>query len=226
MTRQAKIFLAEERGVTENEWSRSYHSFSFGGYYSVHKAPVENLYVCNDDTLADGHCFFETASEYSALIILPVAGSVNFKKNNKESVLINPGEVFSCSLNPGDQFSITNPYEHELVNFIRYQLSVNKDAEQYEQCFTFSLHTGKNELLQIPLRHRFAIAKLDGRKELVYNSGNKPGCIFAFVIQGAFEMEGILLHPRDGAAFWNYPHTEMEALSNEAIIVLLETDIV
>ena len=43
-----------------------------------------------------------------------------------------------------------------------------------------------------------------------------------FVIHGAFEVENRLLESRDGLAIWNTDRIELEALSNEAILLLLE----
>lgn len=46
--------------------------------------------------------------------------------------------------------------------------------------------------------------------------------IFVFVLQGAFETEGRLLHERDGLALWDVDKIEMEALSNDALVCLVE----
>ena len=43
-----------------------------------------------------------------------------------------------------------------------------------------------------------------------------------FVIEGAFEVQGTLLHARDGLALWGTDKLEKEALSNDAIILLIE----
>ena len=42
------------------------------------------------------------------------------------------------------------------------------------------------------------------------------------MIQGAFEVQHRLLKSRDALALWNVVEVEIEALSNEAIIVLIE----
>ncbi len=47
---------------------------------------------------------------------------------------------------------------------------------------------------------------------------------FAFVLAGAFETEGRLLHERDGLAIWDTDKIEMEALSNDAMILLIESE--
>jgi redox-sensitive bicupin YhaK (pirin superfamily) len=52
---------------------------------------------------------------------------------------------------------------------------------------------------------------------------NKNAGLFVFVIEGAFEVEGRLLHERDSLALWETGKAEMEALSNDAIILVIES---
>lgn len=224
MNRQAKIFLAEERGVTETGWFRSYSTFNFGNYYNEHKTAAGKLYVCNDDILAGGKSFSLSVDEDTLLYILPVAGAVSYRKNDCEAQLINSGEVFSAFLFKGDVFEISNPYEHELVNFLQLWIKKGGTGAVKEELVAFDINAAKNTLIHIPVAIPFSIAKLDGRNEVVYTAKAKNNCLFAFVIQGAFETEGILLHPKDAVALWNYAQVEMEALSNDAVIVLIEMD--
>jgi hypothetical protein len=44
-----------------------------------------------------------------------------------------------------------------------------------------------------------------------------------FVLNGAFEAKGCLLHERDGLALWDTNEIEMEALSNDAMMLVIET---
>ncbi len=46
--------------------------------------------------------------------------------------------------------------------------------------------------------------------------------LYTFIVDGAFEIEGRLMHARDGLALWNTEKIELEALSNNAIVVVLE----
>lgn len=222
MNRQAKLFLAEERGVTETEWFRSYSTFNFGNYYNEHKTAAEKLYVCNDDTLAGGKSLSLSVDEDTLVFIIPVVGAVSYKRNGRAAKLINSGEVFNALLCKGDVFEISNPYEHELVNFLQLWIKSGGSVTAQEQPVAFNIHAAKNKMVAIPLALPVSIAQMDGRNELIYTPAGKDNCVFSFVIQGAFEVEGILLHPKDAAAFWNYEQVEMEALSNNAIILSIE----
>jgi len=66
------------------------------------------------------------------------------------------------------------------------------------------------------------IGKFSGRGETTYNSRFKKNCVFLFIIEGAFEVEGRLLHAGDGLAIRDEKETGIEALSNDAILLLLE----
>jgi redox-sensitive bicupin YhaK (pirin superfamily) len=70
---------------------------------------------------------------------------------------------------------------------------------------------------------KLSIGQFRGRQEARYQLSHKTHGLFVFVIEGAFEVQGRLLHPRDGLAFWNVAEpAELEALSNDAIILLME----
>lgn len=52
---------------------------------------------------------------------------------------------------------------------------------------------------------------------------SEQNSLFVFIIQGVFEVQGRLLHARDGLGLWNEANEiELEALSNDAIILLIE----
>jgi hypothetical protein len=72
-----------------------------------------------------------------------------------------------------------------------------------------------------------SIGKFSGRAETDYRPKNKEAGLFVFVIEGAFEVEGRLLHARDGLAIEQADESdsyriEMEALSNDAVILTIE----
>ncbi len=46
--------------------------------------------------------------------------------------------------------------------------------------------------------------------------------LYFFVIQGAFEVANRLLEARDGLGLWSVKEVELEALSNEAIVLVLQ----
>ncbi|HLO38529.1 MAG TPA: hypothetical protein VK173_08565, partial [Lacibacter sp.] len=69
-----------------------------------------------------------------------------------------------------------------------------------------------------------SVGKFSGRAETVYYTERSSANVFVFVLEGAFEVEGRLLHARDGLALWQATSVEMEALSNDALVMVVEME--
>ena len=83
----------------------------------------------------------------------------------------------------------------------------------------------KNQLLSIqtPLsKNAFFIGQYGGREEDEYVLKNFSNSVFVFVVEGAFEVANRLLETRDGMALSHIETVEFEALSHDAILLLLE----
>lgn len=223
---KGKIFLADERGHNEKEWFRSYNTFNFGQYQLEHKAPFGPLYVLNDDTLAGGKSISVTMEADSLLLLIPVVGAITYNDNLGNSTLIEAGECQVYAMSNSTTFQIGNPYENELVNFLQvwlYHTVVEEDNGP--QVISFDIVHYKNKLVPIPADNtpfKFAMGKYAGREESIYKLNDGRNGVFVFVIEGAFEVQYRLLHPRDGLALWEAAEIELEALSNDAIILVME----
>lgn len=67
------------------------------------------------------------------------------------------------------------------------------------------------------------MGKYSGRGETSYDVKNKNAGVFVFILRGAFEVNGRLLHSRDGMALWRMDYIKLEVLSNDALILVIET---
>jgi len=225
---KGKIFLAEERGLNETEWFCSQTTFNFGKYFNEHKAPFGDLYVLNDDMLAGGRSVSMSIEEDSYVIILPLSGAVVFKRNSTSS-LVAAGQVIVNFFSAGERFGIKNPFQNDTINFLQIWIKAGKKNDLSSGALTYQdVNKDPNELIKIfpgnvfAESHQFSISigKFSGRGGTVYNSKTKK--CFLFILSGAFEVEGRLLHERDGLALWNTNKIEMEALSNDAMILVIE----
>lgn len=222
---KAKIFLSDERGLNQLDWFRSFATFNFGNYQNEFKTPVNRLYLLNDDTLAAGKSIKLEVGENSMLILLPVAGAVEYRDTMGNAGITDAGCLQMVLLPAGSSYTVTNPYANDLVNFLQVCIkAANVFTESLFQKFSFDLDEHKNYFISSPLETGvvFHIAKLKGRQKATVQFSNNTTTAFAFVIEGAFELEERLLHARDGLALWNSKQAEMEALSNDAIILILE----
>ena len=222
---KGKIFLAEERGHHERDWFRSYNTFNFGQYQQEHKTPFGPLYILNDDTLAGGKGITMATEADSLLLLIPVVGAITYSDNYGQTNTIEAGECPLYATPKDTLVQIGNPYQNELVNFLQiWFYTTGVEADNGPQIIPFDLVNKTNQLVPIPVNstYKFNIGKYKGREESSYKLSDTRNGLFAFVIQGAFEVQYRLLHPRDGLALWEAESVEWEALSNEAILLVME----
>jgi redox-sensitive bicupin YhaK (pirin superfamily) len=210
---KGKMFLSAERGLNELSWFRSYNTFNFGRYYNEHKMPFGALYVLNEDTLAGGRSITMEVEDDSDIILIPVVGAVVC-----DDQLVEAGQTQFLSMAAGSSFSVTNPYETELVKFL--QLWIKVPGTTAPELISFDLDADRNKLVEIS--NHVLIGKFDGREEAVHKISRPGNGLFAFVIEGEFEVQYRLLQPGDSLGLWEIDQVELEALSNNAIILIVE----
>jgi quercetin 2,3-dioxygenase len=229
---KAKMFLADERGLNETEWLRSLNTFNFGKYFNEYKHPFGDIYVVNDDTLDAGRSLRMLIEEYSYVILLPVIGAIAYKDGSGNDDLIAAGQVKILTVAKGETIEISNPFDEGLINFLQVWIKADTErATKGSYISTYNVNKCLNGLLKISpaslgassLPFIVSIGKFDGRGETTYHVKNKKAGLFIFAIEGAFEVEGRLLHARDSLALWETERVEMEALSNDAIILVVES---
>lgn len=229
-----KIFLTEERGVDEHNDFRSYNTFNFGRYQHKHKSAFGALAVLNEDTLAGGKSMLVSVATNTNIVLIPTVGDIEFTDSSSNSSIIQIGQAQLFYLAAGSHFTITNPYNDELVNYLQLWLNTPKPlAQQTLQLFPFNIDANKNTLVNIfhqiqyissasSAQYVLSIGKFDGRQEALYKLNDPNNGVFIFVIEGAFEVQYRLLHNGDGLALWDVTEMELEALSNDAVLLVLE----
>jgi len=222
---KGKIYLSGERGHTETDWFRSYNTFNFGSYQNENRIPFGPLYVCNEDTIAAGKSFSFFVEQDSDIVLVPTVGVVGFKENNDDDIFIEAGQVFIHTVISGTTIHFSNPLESELVNFLQLWLTHPSETAKFQK--SFELNDNRDHIIPLFFDRnsgcvKLSIGKLTGRCELEYVLSTCGNGLFVFVIEGAFEVQYRLLEASDSLALWDLPKVEFEALSNDAIILLLE----
>ncbi|MDQ6480307.1 pirin family protein [Dyadobacter sp. LHD-138] len=229
---EGQIYLAGQRGLSQLSMFRSFHTFNFGLYQDENRAPFGNLQVFNDDTLAGGKSLGMQVGHNTEVILLPVVGALEYRNSLGKTGILEAGQFQVFAAAKGMEYEITNPYEEDLVNFI--QIWLKNDEPVFEASMqekSIDLET-RNQLL--PLFSPYVedvtiqqqayafIGKFEGRQEAVYPLKNPDNGIFVFIIEGAFEVQNRLMEARDGLSLRNLEELEFEALSNDAIILIME----
>lgn len=216
----AKIFPAGQRGCTETDWFRSYSSFPFGAYQPADRQPFGALYLLNDDTVAGGRTLRFRVDRPTLVLVLPSVGVLQYADSEGRESDIMPGQCAAFGLPAGGSYALSNPYPEQLINYLQWWMAL-PEAAAHESVESFSLRASRNRLAELQLPAvRVVLGLFDGRAETMHTLRGQG--LFVFVVQGAFEVQHRLLEARDGLALWNTDSVELEALSNEAILLGIE----
>ena len=196
--------------------------------------PFGSLYVFNEETLAGSQSLTEQISQSFHIIILPITGAVNFCGPEGKVITVEVEKILRYTLPANSTFTLTNPYEKDLINFLQIWIKAKEPVNTNStQLHAFSFDANKDILATIvsgadadkkatELPFTLSIGRFGGRQETLYKLGSKNILFFGFVIAGAFEAEGRLLHEKDGLALWDITEVELEALSNNALMLTIE----
>ncbi|MGA0560601.1 hypothetical protein ACO2Q8_28305 [Larkinella sp. VNQ87] len=223
---QVQIYLADQRGRTQSADYRSFHTFAFEAYQPESRQPFGTLQGLHDDTLLAGKSHTLTVTEPTEVTLIPVVGGIELVYGLSETVFLGAGDALRFTAYPEQAYFIVNPFETETVNFLQiWQKPVQKDSKLFQRT-SFDLNN-RNQLLPVladqnRLEHPVLIGKYGGRQEGIYSPCRIEKQVFVFVIEGAFEVQNRLLHPRDGLALRPVDELEFEALSNDAILLVME----
>lgn len=223
-----KIFPAYERGLTQTNGLQRYSTFNFGTYYNENKEPVSSLYAFNDESLAGLQSVETVVEEPSYIAIIPVTGALEYEVTQGSKEMIDVGEIYVCLASAHSVIKVTNPYEGDWINYLQLHIKAPVYAgDAFVRVFDFDIEATPDDLTGVvsaadELPFLMSIGRFEGRKETLY----KPRAnaqVFAFALAGAFEIQGRLLHERDGLALWDTAEIDMEALSNNALMLIIET---
>ncbi|MDN3583043.1 hypothetical protein [Mucilaginibacter flavus] len=223
-----QIFLADQRGIVENETSRRFSSFNYGHYVNESRKPFGPLEVFNDEILAAGKSINVTIQNSCYLVIIPITGALLTTDARHKTTVTDVGEVFIHYAQAGETFELTNTYPTDWINFLYIQVKAKPDAFPFfEQTFSFDFTGRKDDLIAVipgysNLPFSIHMGQFAGRADTLYQLKNSDSLFYAFVIAGAFELQGRLLHERDGLALWDLQEADMEALSNNAVMLVIE----
>lgn len=194
----------------------------------------ENSSAFNEINFSEENSKLRTVSE----IVLDKNGSYNFEYKENCTILmivlygeivindfekpISAEQIFTLKSSESNFLTLKNNLPSEKADVLILELK-SKTSENAFSIENLNLNE-KNTLIQISknLECPNFIGLYEGRKEQEYSLYEKGKSIFGMVINGAFEFQNRLMETRDAIILNDIETLELEALSENALIILFE----
>lgn len=232
---QSIFHQADSRGQANHGWLVSSHTFSFANYYNPERIHFGALRVLNDDMVKGGMGFGQHPHDNMEIISIPLEGDLEHKDSMGNVAVIREGDIQVMSAGTGIYHSEYNHHPEEAVKFLQIWVFPNKKnvSPRYDQ-ITLQKNDSHNQLQQILSPNPedegvwihqdawFHLGNFDEGKTNHYAIKKSGNGVYAFVLEGGFQINGYDLARRDGLGIWDIDSFDLKATSNNSRILLME----
>ena len=206
-----QIRRSAERGYADHGWLKSFHSFSFAGYYDPNFMGWGNLRVINEDRIAPGTGFGTHGHKDMEIISYVLSGNLAHKDSMGNVKGIPPGDVQRMSAGSGVMHSEFNHAQGQSTHFFQIWIEphVSGIAPSYEQkTIPAASKRGRLQLLASAAGEGDAVkisadaalyAGLLDADESASLSLNPARKAYVHLVRGSLHVNGVLLQTGDAA---------------------------
>ena len=200
-----------QRGYADHGWLKSFHSFSFAGYFDPAHMGWGNLRVINEDWIAAGKGFGTHGHRDMEIVTYVIAGALAHKDSMGHVEAILPGEVQRMSAGTGVQHSEFNHAPNDTTHLLQIWIQPNVQGvtPSYEQkTFTSADKQGRVCLVassdgaqgsvKIHADARLYAALLDGEQTVSLGLESHRKC-YVHLVRGQLSANGVTLSAGDAA---------------------------
>ncbi|MFA6698561.1 MAG: pirin family protein [Thiomicrospira sp.] len=133
---------AQDRGLTQNDWLTSYHSFSFSRYIDRRYMGFRSLRVINEDWIAANSGFPTHPHDNMEIITYVIEGDLAHRDSMGNVETIHQGEIQAMSAGSGITHSEFNPSTQQQTHL--YQIWLLPQQQQLQPSYQqISYHQGQ-----------------------------------------------------------------------------------
>src|SRR3954469_8458508 len=222
---------SQERGQADHGWLKSFHSFSFAGYYDPQHMGFGNLRVINEDRIAPGTGFGTHGHRDMEIISYVLSGELAHKDTMGNVKGIPPGDVQRMSAGRGVMHSEFNHAKDQTTHFLQIWIQPNVTGIEpdYEQkTFAEAEKRGKLRLVASPdaaegsvkihADARMYAGLLDGQEQasLVLPKGHGA---YVHVVRGGVAVNGQPLTAGDAAQLQGEDAVRLDQAHDAEVLV-------
>ena len=214
---------SQERGFADHGWLKSFHSFSFAGYYDPAHMGWGNLRVINEDWIAPAKGFGTHGHRDMEIVTYVLSGSLAHKDSMGNIKAIPPGDVQRMSAGTGVQHSEFNHAPNDTTHLLQIWIEPNQMGvpPSYEQttfpdadkqgrlCLVASSDSAQGSVkIHADARLYAGLFEAGQTANLALDAGRKA---YVHLVRGALTVNGVALQTGDAAM-----------LADESQVVLTE----
>ena len=222
---------SQDRGHADHGWLRSFHSFSFAGYYDPRHMGWGNLRVINEDRIAPGTGFGTHGHRDMEIISYVLSGELAHQDSIGNVQAIPPGDVQRMSAGRGVMHSEFNHAEGQPTHFLQIWIEPNvrgippsyeqkrfSDADKRGQLRRVASPDGVGGSVTIHADATLYAGLFDGdeKARLAIAPGRKA---YVHLVRGALTVNGETLRGGDAALLYGEPGVALANGSDAEVLV-------
>jgi quercetin 2,3-dioxygenase len=227
------IHRANSRGYFDHGWLKTFHTFSFAGYYDKTRVHFGMLRVLNDDIVEPGEGFGTHPHDNMEIVTIPLAGALAHKDSIGHEEVITANEVQVMSAGTGLTHSEYNASDKDPVNLLqiwvfpkehnvkpRYDQRIYDPFLMKNTVFTVVSPDKREDSLWLNQDAYFSLSDLNEGKEVEYKINTKGNGVYVFVIEGKILAGDETLERRDGMGIEDIEFVKVKALTGSRILFI------
>jgi quercetin 2,3-dioxygenase len=227
------LHKADTRGETKASWLYAKHSFTFNNWYDPDKMNFGALRVLNDDWIDKGGAFPMHPHNNMEIITIVLDGSIHHTDNMGNSGVINAGDIQVMSAGIGITHAEANASKSEQLRLLQIWVLPNKKnvVPRYQQLNGVLKNQPKNSFKKVVAPDDsnaafvyqntvFQMGIFDKGKKAEYTIAFSGNGVYAFILEGSANINGVLVSRRDGLGIWNTGKLVIEAKEDLKLLLM------